>query len=525
MDRERPGGVLAGQLGMLYGVGTVGDLGDGPLLARFLGRDDPAESEAAFAALLERHGPMVLGICRRILGDPHDAADAFQATFLLLVRKAATIRRRESVGDWLFRIARRVAVRAVADTARRRRRIEELAARRPSATAGEAVEHDADPCDESLIAEVDRLPEPYRAAVVLHYFEGLSAEATARRLGCARGTVLSRLSRARQRLRGRLERRGVSLEAVWPVGAVADRLARRATVPAPLVQNTTRAGVALALGGAVIEGVVPAGVAALARGVGRALVFSRARAAARLLILAAAGVSIGLVATQGPADEPARPAATPAAGRAAPPQAHAREDSLVFRGQVLDPDGRPVAGASIVVSRPDGLRRARRLATSGADGRFEAAVPRAEIEEAERNDLVTHLAALAPGFGPAWVKIDRQAAEGSIAIRLVRDDVPIEGRILDLEGRGVRDAKVSVYVIADLPNEVIAALRTRRGPGRSRPPVERPDPARAGPAREGAARRCPDRSRRPLPHGRARSGPDRHPDRRGRVDRKTFGPS
>ena len=88
MDRERPGGVLSGQLGVLYSLGTVGEWSDGQLLDRFLAREDPAESEAAFAVLVERHGPMVLRVCRRILGDPHDAADAFQATFLLLVRKA-----------------------------------------------------------------------------------------------------------------------------------------------------------------------------------------------------------------------------------------------------------------------------------------------------------------------------------------------------------------------------------------------------------------------------------------------------
>ena len=127
------------------------------------------------------------------------------------------------------------------------------------------------------------MPERFRAAVVLHYFEGLSTEATARRLGCARGTVLSRLSRARDRLRSRLERRGVSLDAVWPVGAAANRLAWSGTVPSLLVQNTIRAGASLALAGAAIESVVPATVAALARGVARTLVFSRVRTAACLL--------------------------------------------------------------------------------------------------------------------------------------------------------------------------------------------------------------------------------------------------
>ena len=484
MARERSGGVLFSQLGMLFSLGTVGEWSDGQLLGRFLARDDPAESEAAFAVLVERHGAMVLRVCQRVLGDSHDAHDAFQATFLLLVRKANTIRSRESVGDWLFRIARRVAVRACVNSARRRHRLEALMAERQSSLAGEAaIPPGAEPDYGLLIAEVDRLPERFRAPVVLHYFEGLSTEATARRLGCARGTVLSRLSRARDRLRSRLERRGLSLDAVWPIGAVANRLTSRELVQSLLVQNTIRAGASLGLAGAAIESVVPATVAALARGVARALVFSRVRTAAYLFILAAVGISFGLAASLDPADEPSRPALVPrmasptrgtsAKGRTAPPRGTASEDSLVFRGQVLDPDGKPVAGATIVSSDPDGRRPARRLATSGADGRFEAAIPPASIAEpgaggdienpGADGDAVAHLAALAPGLGPAWVKIDRRAAETPVVIRLRRDDVAIEGRILGLEGRGVPDARVSVFAIADLPDGFIATLRTDAG--------------------------------------------------------------
>ena len=100
MTPEASGGVLSGQLGTLYSLGTIGEWSDGQLLGRFLAREDPAESELAFAALVERHGAMVLRVCQQILGDSHDAHDAFQATFLLLVRKAGSIRSRESVGEW-----------------------------------------------------------------------------------------------------------------------------------------------------------------------------------------------------------------------------------------------------------------------------------------------------------------------------------------------------------------------------------------------------------------------------------------
>ena len=131
-----------------------------------------------------------------------------------------------------------------------------------------------------------------------------------------------------------------------------------------------------------------------------------------------------------PAGEPSRPASGPgmagpvrgtaAKGQESQPEGKAREDSLVFHGQVLDPDGKPVAGALIVLSHPDGLRPPQRLATSGADGRFEAAVPTASIEEPGVGDPpVVHLAALSAGFGPAWVKVDRQTATNPIAIRLL----------------------------------------------------------------------------------------------------------
>ena len=475
MALERSGGVLAGQLGMLFSLGTVGEWSDGQLLGRFLDRENPVESEAAFAALVARHGAMVLRVCQRVLGDSHDAHDAFQATFLLLVRKANTIQRRESVGDWLFRIARRIAVRASVSAARRRLRLDTLITeRRNSLEVEPEIPRAADPDFGSLMAEVDRLPERFRAPVMLHYFEGLSTEATARRLGCARGTVLSRLSRARDRLRSRLERRGFSFDAVWPIGGLASRLAWTETVPPLLLQNTIRAGASLGLASASIESVVPATVAALVRGVTRTLAISRIRTVACLFILAVAGVSFGIAASLDPADEPTRGAAAPglaspaggtsATRQTALPQATARADSLVFRGEISDPDGKSIAGASVVICDSDGLRPPKRLATSGNDGRFEAAIPLASIEEpGDGGDAVTYLAALATGFGPGWVKIDRNAAEKPVVIRICRDEVAIEGRILDLQGHAVPGARVSVFAIADLPNGFVTTLRTDAG--------------------------------------------------------------
>ncbi len=469
--------MAAGPIGTLYRLGTVGEWSDGRLLGRFLDREDAALSDTAFAAMVDRHGPMVLRVCRRILGDSPDAHDAFQATFLILVRKAGSIRDHESVGDWLFRIARRVAVRARVDADRRRRRLEALESERRLSRADADRRPPGDrPDGDDLIAEVDRLPARYREAVVLHYFEGLSTEAAARRLGCARGTVLSRLSRARQRLRGRLERRGMGLEVSWPFGIAVDGLEWGATVPPALVQGTIRAAASLNLAGATIESVVPATVAGLARGAARTLVVSRLRAVACLLILLfAAGVSIGLVASLRARQQPARPASPgqampgPAGAMAGKGQASQGTESvapgaLVCHGVVLDPDGILYAGASIIASSPTNPKSPEVLATSGAYGRFKAAVPADLIDQAERDDLPVYLAAVAPGCGPGWVKIDRQAAtKGQVTIRLVRDDVVIEGRIIDLEGRGVPGLTVSRFAIAELPDRFLARLQSDLG--------------------------------------------------------------
>ena len=305
MSNARSNTVLVGEIGRLYNLGAVGSLSDGQLLDRYLSGENPSASEAAFSALVDRHGAMVLSVCQRILQDPHDAHDAFQATFLVLVRKAESIRRRECVAGWLYGIARRVSARARVDAARRRRHLESFGAQvsdareqeRPVTPHGDDIDHG------SLIAEIDRLPARFRDPVVLHYFEGLSTEATAMRLGCPRGTVLSRLARARDRLRTRLERQGQSLDAIVPASAVAPHLFSNLTVPGVLSQATVRSAVALRLAGTAIEKVVPAAVASLSSGVVRNLLMAKVRIASALVVLGMAVAAIGLAATT---DEPAR---------------------------------------------------------------------------------------------------------------------------------------------------------------------------------------------------------------------------
>ncbi len=194
-----PSTAVLKQLNTLFQVGAVGGLTDGQLLDRFVQQRD----EAAFAALVERHGPMVLRVCRSRLGDRHDAEDAFQATFLVLAQKARSIRESEAVAGWLLGVAGRVSAKAQA--AARRRSIAEQKAVLSADLA--TAESPPEPWAE-LYDELERLPEKYRLPLVLCYLEGLTYEQAAVRLGCPVRTVQSRLARGRERLRGRLERRG-----------------------------------------------------------------------------------------------------------------------------------------------------------------------------------------------------------------------------------------------------------------------------------------------------------------------------
>src|SRR5262245_14844707 len=183
---------------------AAAQLSDGQLLRRFIdGRD-----EAAFAALVQRHGPLVLSVCRRVLPSAEDAEDAFQATFLVLVRRARSIVRQEAVSSWLHGVARRIAVRARSDMIRRRAREHQVPPPPPPDSLHEIISHDL---REMLDEEVLRLPARCREPFVLCYLEGKTNEEAAHLLGCPRGTVQSRLAKARELLRVRLARRGLTL--------------------------------------------------------------------------------------------------------------------------------------------------------------------------------------------------------------------------------------------------------------------------------------------------------------------------
>jgi len=223
------------------------ELSDEDLIKRFL-EGTESTSQAAFRVLVNRHGPMVLGVCRNILDQLPDAEDAFQATFLVLARKAGSIRDRRVLGRWLYEVARRVAIRNRNRSGRRR--THEMEAAKMSAVG---------PWDQSdpawnelrpvLHEEVDRLPEKYRSAVVLCYLQGRTNEEAAELLSWPVGTVKGRLSRARDLLRSRLTSRGLTLSAAFLMTCLSRNAVIADAVPSRLVDETTRMAVAFARGG------------------------------------------------------------------------------------------------------------------------------------------------------------------------------------------------------------------------------------------------------------------------------------
>jgi RNA polymerase sigma factor (sigma-70 family) len=235
---------------------------DALLLDRFVEQWD----EAAFRDLVRRHGPMVLGVCRRILRDPHAAEDAFQATFLLLVRKAGSVRKRESVGPWLYGVARRVALEA-RGVASRRQVPACLETEEPGVDDHDGLERDE--LHAALHEELGRLPEKYRAPLVLCYIEGLPHESVARRLGWPIGTVRVRIARGRDLLGARLIRRGLTPAAVLLALGLLPKTA--AAVPPRLVEATVRAASRVAAGEEVPRGDVPARVVDLEKKVRKAM--------------------------------------------------------------------------------------------------------------------------------------------------------------------------------------------------------------------------------------------------------------
>jgi RNA polymerase sigma factor (sigma-70 family) len=249
---------------------------DAELLHRFVATGD----EAAFELLLWRHGPMVRGVCQRMLHHTQDAEDAFQATFLTLLRKAGSISQRESLAGWLYRVTYRVALRARDKAARQPERLPHNSETPAPEPACDLIWRDLRPV---LDEEINQLPRKYSLPIILCYFEGKTHEQAARELGCPKGTIDVRLMRARERLRGRLARRGLALSA----GLLATALTQKTVVALPVALSDAVLNAALAYAaGAGMTGAVSAPVAALTEGVLQSMTIAKLKTTVAGVLLA-----------------------------------------------------------------------------------------------------------------------------------------------------------------------------------------------------------------------------------------------
>jgi RNA polymerase sigma factor (sigma-70 family) len=329
---------VLGHLRRIIGPRTVPDQTDVALLHRFL----TLHEEAAFEALLLRYGPLVLGLCRRVLGDIHDAEDAFQATFLVLARKAGSIRKGNSLGSWLYGVASRVARKARQSAARRR------TGSLPASGLDALPDQKSPSPDPSAQAigremqaimdqEIQRLPSLSRECLVRCYLEGQTNEQVACALGYPAGSMSRHLARARDLLRERLVRRGLVLPASLFATALTDSLSV-AAVPATLATATARAALAFAINSRGLAGAASPQAAGLAQSIVRAMFMTKLKIATILLVTAGVlAVGVGRLwypsaIAQGPTDKGQSAKNTPAQSD----PAKMKDPSVGSRSKVAD---------------------------------------------------------------------------------------------------------------------------------------------------------------------------------------------
>jgi RNA polymerase sigma factor (sigma-70 family) len=406
------------------------DESDEQLLHAFADNRD----DSAFAILVRRHGPMVMAVCRRVLGHQQDAEDGFQATFLVLARNAAALRKKTALAGFLHGTAYRTALAAKRAAARRRKHERRALVRTTDY-----------PCEDLLWREVRtlldeeivRLPEKYRSVFVLCCLEGLSQAEAARRLGLKAVTVSSRLAGARKRLQSRLTRRGVELTALLAATALTTEPA--SALPAVLLTKM--------VGGAVspaVAALVDSGSMILSIGKGKlAAVFLLAASA-----LAGAALWAGCTLTTQPSSPPPRETANP------PDRAKAKATkSVVLTGRVFDPDGKPVKNARLysphlLKDPPDSYDDVTvvQRGVTGADGRFRVELPRADVPLEDGTCLI----AASDGYGVDWIDLPKKDSPAELTLRLVKDQA-IQGRIINTEGKPLAGVRVQVRALMMKP--------------------------------------------------------------------------
>ena len=276
---RQPYGIVQQQIERLLQRGSLAGLSEWQLLESYATDRD----ERAFEALVARHGPMVFGVCRRLLQNDQAAEDAFQATFLVLARKAAALDRGRPLGNWLYTVAYRLALRIRANEARRLEREVQAARRRPNSES-----HDTTPGDQAVVLdeELQRLPARHRVPLVLCYLEGKTNEQAALVLGCPRGSMSARLAQAREHLRACVVRRGYAVPATG-IAALLASAGAEAGVPVRLLSDTVRTAQWFTSEEAGVAGVVSTRAVALAKGTFRAMFLYKLKIAGAALVTAA----------------------------------------------------------------------------------------------------------------------------------------------------------------------------------------------------------------------------------------------
>ncbi len=311
-------------LATLFASGTLTGLSDVELLERWASRGD----RTAFEVLVRRHGRLVMNVCHRLLADPSDADDAFQATFLVLGRKAGSIRTGDALASWLCRVAYRIAVRAGVDSKRCRQAERRAADRSNAPSASGAADRTGTDEIAILFHEIDRLPERYRIVIVLCHLEGLSTEAAARQLGCPVGTIWARLSRAAALLRSRLVRRGVSLS-VPALSAGGITPMAEAAISSKLLLTTIRSSLGYPRPMHWASQLPRPGLSRGRRLLLRAMLHAKLKAAAMIALAVGALVTVGAVLAQGHR-------------QAAQPTNRVAEPEQVIRRTIHFPDDRAI---------------------------------------------------------------------------------------------------------------------------------------------------------------------------------------
>ena len=356
-------------------------LSDRQLLDLFIQRRD----EAAFAALVHRHGPLVWGVCLRVLARHHDAEDAFQATFLVLARKAASIRAGVMVTSWLYGVAHRTAVKARASAGKRHMRERQVSHMPEPEALPQASWHDLEPV---IDRELLRLPEKYRAAILLCDLEGKTGKDAARHLRIPESTLASRLRRARMKLARSLARQGVTL----PAAALATALSQNAasaSAPVAAMSSAIKGATLVAAGQSLAAGVITAKVAALTKGVMKAMLLTKLKSVVGVMVavvvLGGVGVWVGLSSADGGAK-----------------QAESRAKTTVIQHGSKSREDQDAGSKSLLASAP----MQQEISAKGKSGRVPKAAPKEIDPKTEDGDQAetNHVQELPADLIAAWKK-------------------------------------------------------------------------------------------------------------------------